>query len=213
MTRRANVKLIYASVFLSDMINIMLIFTVGRDLAERGADLMTLGLIGGAAAMAFAMSCLVFGSLSDRIGRWPLAICGVCLMGLASAGIQNVDKDGVPSRIAARGGLGAVLNAKGIKAIIIDSAGGEKPDLVDEEAFRAAQQVYNKALLGHPQTHTYADYGTAAMTSMCNAYGALPTRNFSAGQFENADNLSEFQLFHFNEFYLSTIKKWLFSIP
>jgi aldehyde:ferredoxin oxidoreductase len=50
--------------------------------------------------------------------------------------------------------------------------------------------VYNKALLGHPQTHTYADYGTAAMTSMCNAYGALPTRNFSTGQFENADKLS-----------------------
>ena len=110
--------------------------------------------------------------------------------GLISAGIQNVDKDGVPSRIAARGGLGAVLSAKGVKAIIIDSAGGGKPELADEEAFRAAQQVYNKALLGHPQTHTYADYGTAAMTSMCNAYGALPTRNFSAGQFENADRLS-----------------------
>lgn len=111
-------------------------------------------------------------------------------MGLASAGIQNVDKDGVPSRIAARGGLGAVMNSKGIKAIIIDSSGGSTPPLVDEKAFRAAQKVYNKALLGHPQTQTYADYGTAAMTSMCNAYGALPTRNFSTGQFEEADKLS-----------------------
>ena len=111
-------------------------------------------------------------------------------MELASAGIQNVDKDGVPSRIAARGGLGAVMHSKGLKAIVIDASGGSKPPLVDEEGFRAAQKVYNKALLGHPQTHTYADYGTAAMTSMCNAYGGLPTRNFSSGQFEEADKLS-----------------------
>ncbi|MEJ2412471.1 MAG: aldehyde ferredoxin oxidoreductase C-terminal domain-containing protein, partial [Anaerolineales bacterium] len=111
-------------------------------------------------------------------------------MGLTSAGIQNVDKDGVPSRIAARGGLGAVLSSKGVKAIIMDASEGSKPPLEDEEAYRAAQKVYNKALLGHPQTHTYADYGTAAMTSMCNAYGGLPTRNFSVGQFEEADKLS-----------------------
>jgi len=86
MTRRANVKLIYASVFLTDMVSIILIFTVNRDLAERGADLMTLGLIGGAMAMAFAASCLVSGSLSDRIGRWPLALGGIGLMGLAALG-------------------------------------------------------------------------------------------------------------------------------
>jgi aldehyde:ferredoxin oxidoreductase len=111
-------------------------------------------------------------------------------MELKSAGIQNIDKDGVPSRIAARGGLGAVMHAKGLKAVVIDASGGSKPPLADEEAFRAAQKVYNKALLGHPQTHTYADYGTAAMTSMCNAYGGLPTRNFSSGQFEKAEQLS-----------------------
>lgn len=86
MTRPANVKLIYASVFLTDMVSMILIFTVDRDLAERGADLMTLGLIGGAMAMAFAVSSLVFGSLSDRIGRWPLALGGIGLMGLATSG-------------------------------------------------------------------------------------------------------------------------------
>ena len=86
MTRRANVKLIYASVFLTDMASIILVFTVDRDLAERGADLMTLGLIGGAMGMAFAVSCLVSGSLSDRIGRWPLALGGIGLMGLATSG-------------------------------------------------------------------------------------------------------------------------------
>ena len=36
-------------------------------------------------------------------------------MGMKSAGIQNLDKDRIPSRIAARGGLGAVMGSKRIK--------------------------------------------------------------------------------------------------
>ena len=48
-------------------------------------------------------------------------------MQLSAAGIQNLDKDRVPSRINARGGLGAVMGSKGVKAIVIDSAGGVKP--------------------------------------------------------------------------------------
>ena len=111
-------------------------------------------------------------------------------MKLSGAGIQNLDKDGVPSRIAARGGLGALMGSKGIKAIVIDASEGEKPPIADLPAFRAAQKEYNKALLAHPQTHTYADYGTAAMANMCNHFGALPTRNFSMGQFEQVEAIS-----------------------
>lgn len=111
-------------------------------------------------------------------------------MELASAGVQNIDKDSVPSRIAARGGLGAVMGSKGIKAIVIDTSNGEKPAIADLPAFRAAQKVFNKALMEHPQTKTYADYGTAAMTNMVNHFGALPTRNFSEGEFEGAEKIS-----------------------
>ena len=109
---------------------------------------------------------------------------------LAGAGIQNLDKDNTPSRINARGGLGAVMGSKGLKAIIFDKEGCEKPPLADAKAFRAAQKQYNKELMAQPQTHSYADYGTAAMTHMCNAFGALPTRNFSQGQFEQAEKIS-----------------------
>ena len=86
MARRANVNLIYASVFLTDMASIILIFSVNRDLAEHGADLLTLRLIGGAMAIAFTVSSPVFGWLSDRVGRWPLALGGTGLMGLAASG-------------------------------------------------------------------------------------------------------------------------------
>jgi len=111
-------------------------------------------------------------------------------MKLGSAGIQNIDKDLVPSRIAARGGLGAVMGNMGIKAVVIDANGGEKPPIHDQAAFRAAQKVFNEALIGHPQTKIYSEFGTAAMAKMCNAFGAIPTRNFSRGQFDGIDLIS-----------------------
>ncbi len=109
---------------------------------------------------------------------------------LGSAGICNLDKDGVPSRMAARGGLGALMASKGLKAIIFDATKGRKPPLVDADAFKAAQKIYTKFLMNHPQTKTYSEIGTPAMVGMTNMYGALPTRNFSAGTFELADQVS-----------------------
>src|SRR5574341_2069499 len=48
-------------------------------------------------------------------------------MKLKAAGIQNIDKDRVPARINARGGVGAVMGWEGLKAIVFDDAGGQKP--------------------------------------------------------------------------------------
>jgi aldehyde:ferredoxin oxidoreductase len=111
-------------------------------------------------------------------------------MGLLAAGIQNLDKDRVPSRIAARGGLGAVMGSKRLKAIVFDTTGTQKPPIAHPERFKQAQKIFTKALMEHPQTAIYRDYGTAGMTRMSNGFGALPTRNFSAGQFEGAEKIS-----------------------
>lgn len=111
-------------------------------------------------------------------------------MKLTAAGILNIDKDLVPSRISARGGVGAVMGAKGLKAIVIDASEGEAPPIADLKAFREAQKVFNKALLDHPQITAYAEYGTAGMAMISNGFGGLPTRNFSAGEFESADEIS-----------------------
>src|SRR5512146_1550434 len=91
-------------------------------------------------------------------------------MKMKSAGIQNIDKDKVPSRIAARGGLGAVMGSKGLKAIVFDHAGGQKPPIVEPEAFKVAQKDYTKAVMDHPQSITYRDYSTAAIASMCDKF-------------------------------------------
>ena len=134
-------------------------------------------------------------SAEKLFSRYPAKIA-VALIGpagemkLAAAGIQNLDKDRVPARIAARGGLGAVMAAKGLKAIVIDTAGGQKAPIAHTEAFKEAQKVFTKALMEHPQTKIYADYGTAALSRMSQGFGALPTRNFSSGSFEGMETIS-----------------------
>lgn len=112
-------------------------------------------------------------------------------MRMAAAGIVHLDKDQVPGRISARGGLGALMGSRGLKAIVIDDAGTKMPPLVDRDLFNDARKRYTKSLQEHPQTNEiYPLYGTAAMVAMCNAKGGLPTRNFSAGRFECAEQIS-----------------------
>jgi aldehyde:ferredoxin oxidoreductase len=118
-------------------------------------------------------------------------------MRMKAAGIQNLDKDRIPSRIAARGGLGAVMGSKGLKAIVFDNAGGQKPPIARPEAFKFAQKDYTKAVMEHPQSITYRDYGTAAMAQMTQRFAALPTKNFSQGTFEHVDAISGEQLREF----------------
>ncbi len=111
-------------------------------------------------------------------------------MRMKSAGIQNIDKDKIPSRIAARGGLGAVMASKGLKAIVFDHAGGQKPAIANPEAFKVAQKDYTKSVIDHPQSVTYRDYGTAAMAQMTQHFAALTVHNFSRGTFDNVEAIS-----------------------
>jgi len=133
---------------------------------------------------------------AERLRQRYGAKVGIALIGpagemrLSAAGIQNLDKEGVPSRIASRGGLGAVMGAKYLKAIVFDATGGQRPALADPEAFKAAQKQFTQQTLGHPQTKVYQEYGTDAMVLTTNGFGGLPTRSFSSGRFEGAEKIS-----------------------
>ena len=147
---------------------------------EPCADLAGLGVADAAARLLRRYGDHVAVALIGQAGE----------MRLSAAGIQNLDKDRVPSRIAARGGLGAVMGSKGLKAIVFDAKGAAKPPIADPEAFKQAQKVFSRNLADHAQTALYRDYGTAAMALTCNAMGGLPTRGFSSGSFEGAESLS-----------------------
>lgn len=111
-------------------------------------------------------------------------------MQFRAAGIMNIDKDNNPTRISARGGLGAVMGSKRVKAIIFDAEGCLKPNPAEPEKFKEAQKRLNKAILEHPQTAAYKDYGTAGNVAVINMLGALPTRGFSNGRFEDYEKIS-----------------------
>jgi aldehyde:ferredoxin oxidoreductase len=110
---------------------------------------------------------------------------------LASASVAFTDRELRPTRHAGRGGLGAVMGSKGLKAIIIDPAGGSLAPLADKAAFQAAAKRFAKALGEHPVTSQgLPNYGTDILINIINEAGALPTRNFSSGRFEGAEKVA-----------------------
>lgn len=109
---------------------------------------------------------------------------------MASACVGFTDMEGCPTRQAGRGGLGAVMGSKGIKAIVADDRGTKSVSFVDEPAFRVGSKKLANALLTHPVTHqALPAYGTAVLVNILNEAGGIPTRNFTTGRFEGANEI------------------------
>lgn len=148
---------------------------------EDAGELVGLGLKETAAKLTERFDHKIGISAIGQGGEW----------GYRAAGITHIDKDLNLTRISARGGLGAVMGSKHLKAIVFSQPKSNMPALADKTAFRAAAKRYTQALIDHPQTsQVYTYYGTAAMVSMCNAMGGMPTNNFRNGSFEGADKIS-----------------------
>ena len=110
---------------------------------------------------------------------------------LAAATIQFSDPEGLPSRSAGRGGMGAVMGSKGVKAIILDSEANAKAEYGNEELFKDARKEWVDILRGHPVTSQgLPGFGTAVLVNVINEAGALPTKNFRSGKFDNAEKIS-----------------------
>lgn len=112
---------------------------------------------------------------------------------MSAAGIACTGIGGQDCRVAARGGLGALMGSKGLKAIVLDASSARPVPLADPELFRASARRFATELIESPKTgrkgamHTY---GTSAIVAAVNEMGAFPTRNFSQGSFEEAENLT-----------------------
>jgi len=111
-------------------------------------------------------------------------------MSLAAAGITNTDKDGNPSRYCGRGGLGAVMGSKGLKAIILDDRNVDNVNYDNESEFKRLASELNKNLQDNNVVKTYRKYGTPAILDLVQELGGLPTKNFSQGKFDRADKIS-----------------------
>jgi aldehyde:ferredoxin oxidoreductase len=112
-------------------------------------------------------------------------------MKMAAASIAFTDMEQRPTRHAGRGGVGAVMGSKGVKAIVIDDSGCKMRAPVDAEAFKEANKAWVKGLQAHPVTgEGMAALGTNSLTNVINEAGAFPTFNFKQGQFDTVSKIS-----------------------
>jgi aldehyde:ferredoxin oxidoreductase len=110
---------------------------------------------------------------------------------LNSASIQATDMDDRPCRAAGRGGLGAVMGAVGLKAIVISKKGKSADAIADPEAFKAAAKEFAKAVLENPFSgQVLPNLGTAALVGAINGMGAFPCYNATKGQFPTWEKIS-----------------------
>ncbi len=93
-------------------------------------------------------------------------------------------------RTAARGGLGAVMGSKNIKALVIDDKGAGRAPVADPEALKAAASALSEGIRSHPAMGALEALGTPFLVNVANAIGCLATKNFSQGQFEGAEAIS-----------------------
>jgi aldehyde:ferredoxin oxidoreductase len=130
--------------------------------------------------------------LTERYGRKNGILCigpaGESLMNIAS--IQASDTDGRPCRAAGRGGLGAVMGAKGIKAIVVDAQKKKPVTLADPENFKESAKKFASAIRAVPFSgKALPAFGTAALMGPVNSLGAFPCYNATQGVFENWEKI------------------------
>ena len=125
----------------------------------------------------------------EKIGCISIGPAGE--MKMSSASIAFTDMELRPTRHAGRGGVGAVMGAKGVKVIVVDDAGTSVRSPADPEKFKAANKEFAAGLKKHPVTgEGLPAYGTNVLTNVINEAGGYPTHNFSTGQFDGAAKIS-----------------------
>ena len=125
----------------------------------------------------FEVAELLHEKYGDKVS---LGICSpVGEYGGLLAGISFTDPEKRPTRIAARGGVGAVMGSKRLKAVIIDRY--KMPSFHDRKKLMLAVREYGQRLDNDAAIESFRKYGTAMVGDFTNKIGGLPTRNFSTG--------------------------------
>jgi len=122
--------------------------------------------------------------IEEELGRgWQSLVIGP--PGEAQRNIAGIFNE---SRALARGGVGAVMGSKNLKAISV--YGTQGVHVHDKGRFERSLQLAFRAVRMSSETTLLNSAGTANLLDLINVMGALPTRNFQSGQFEEADEIS-----------------------
>jgi len=92
-------------------------------------------------------------------------------------------------RTAARGGLGAVMGSKNLKAVIIDDTDSHEVTVEDKVRLNKAASQLSRTILDNPLVGVFRELGTPALVMLTQTLGCLPTKNYSNGQFAGAEKI------------------------
>ncbi len=113
----------------------------------------------------------------------------VCSIGPAGENLvtfANIMTD--RTHMAGRGGAGAVMGSKNLKAVV--AWGSQKIEVVDPDRFKELTRAFRKKVRENPGVKRRHELGTVMWVRMANDAGFLPTKNFQSGVFENAEAIS-----------------------
>jgi len=124
--------------------------------------------------------------LAEAAGRGSSVLC------IGPAGENQVlisaimnDKD----RALARGGTGAVMGSKNLKAIVVK--GSQRIGIADRDRMKFVTYETNKLVRAHPITSKgLPEFGTSVLVNIMNEAGIFPARNYQDSQFETAEKVS-----------------------
>ena len=101
--------------------------------------------------------------------------------------IANIMNDFVHA--CGRGGLGAVMGSKNLKAVVVK--GSKKPKIADKDFFDRSRKEALRLLKVNPITSKgLATYGTSVLVNLINYMGVMPTGNFKKSRFDFAEGVS-----------------------
>lgn len=113
----------------------------------------------------------------------------VCSIGPAGENLvtfANIMTD--RTHMAGRGGTGAVMGSKNLKAVV--ARGSQKIEVMDNDRFKELSRAFRKKVRENPGVKRRHEIGTVMWVRMANDAGFLPTKNFQSGVFENAETIS-----------------------
>ncbi len=130
-------------------------------------------------------------ALKDKLG----GKIKTCIIGPAGENLARMASIMVEGhRALGRGGLGAVMGSKRLKAIVV-SGSGRPPQPANPHAFAKEVKLVTEVLRRNPVTgDSLGRYGTPVLVTPVNKAGIFPVRNFQSGYLEEAESLSGEQL-------------------
>ena len=115
-----------------------------------------------------------------------IAVASIGPAGERKVLLATIMNEGKKARSAGRGGLGAVMGAKRLKAIVV---AGEGPIPINDE-YSLGQSINAVVPMIEKRTKSMSKYGTAGGISGAEKIGDLPLKNWSQGSWSEAEKIS-----------------------